>query len=194
MRAPVIQGIIRRRILLNFRVEPEVVQRHLPHPFKPKLMRGWAIAGVCLIRLERIRPRLVRLPIGITSENAAHRVAVVWTDEQGHQHEGVYIPRRDTNAIANYVAGGRLFPGEHHKASFQVKEADGSIDLRLKSNDGLVSVEICGSPGDALPPSSAFASIEEASAFFERGCYGYSATRDGGRPLPRLRTTPLAAE
>ena len=47
MQAPVVQGLIRRRILVNFRVDPEVIQGQLPPAFHPKLVGGWAIAGIC---------------------------------------------------------------------------------------------------------------------------------------------------
>jgi hypothetical protein len=34
MKLPIIEGVIKRRILVNFRVEPEVIQNQLPsHPF-----------------------------------------------------------------------------------------------------------------------------------------------------------------
>ena len=56
MRIPVIKGRIKRRLLVNFRAAPEVVQRIVPDPFRPKLYDGHAIVGVCLIRLEQIRP------------------------------------------------------------------------------------------------------------------------------------------
>jgi hypothetical protein len=76
MRLPVLQGVIRRRILVNFRVDPGVMQAQLPSRFRPKLHRGHAIAGICLIRLESVRPRFVPRLLGFSSENAAHRVAV----------------------------------------------------------------------------------------------------------------------
>ena len=81
MRMPKIQGLIRRRLLVNFRVDPAVIQRLLPAPFRPKLHGGYAVAGVCLIRLENIRPKHVPNAFGISSENAAHRIAVTWEDE-----------------------------------------------------------------------------------------------------------------
>ena len=37
MRLPTIEGTIRRRILVNYRVDPAVIQRHLPSRFRPKL-------------------------------------------------------------------------------------------------------------------------------------------------------------
>src|SRR5258706_15982615 len=97
MRLPVIQGIIRRRILANFRVDPETMQREIPSRFQPKLQNGMAVAGVCLIRLEHICPRLMPEMICLNSENAGHRVAVTW-DEDGLTRQGEVIFRRDTGS------------------------------------------------------------------------------------------------
>ena len=122
MRLPVIQGVIRRRILANFRIDPEVMQREIPARFRPKLQNGWAVAGICLIRLEHIRPKRLPEIVGLNSENAAHRVAVIW-DEAGDAREGVFISRRDTNSQINHLLGGQIFPGEHHAAHFSVNES-----------------------------------------------------------------------
>src|SRR5438309_1015755 len=103
MRIPVIRGTIKRRLLVNFRAEPSVVQSILPEPFHPKLHAGHAIVGVCLIRLEQIRPAGLPAIMGFSSENAAHRIAVEW-DERGVRKEGVFIPRRDTDALVNRLA------------------------------------------------------------------------------------------
>jgi uncharacterized protein YqjF (DUF2071 family) len=180
MKLPVIQGVIRRRILANFRVEPEVMQQQLPARFRPKLQRGFAVAGICLIRLEHIRPRFVPESVGLNSENAAHRVAVLW-EEDGARREGVFIARRDTNSQLNHLLGGRIFPGEHHQSSFSVKEAGSEISLSLESADSTVSVQLEGATATALPPSSIFSSLAEASAFFEAASLGYSVTHDPNR-------------
>lgn len=177
MRLPVIEGVIRRRLLVNFRVDADVIARQLPTPFRPKLHNGFAIGGICLIRLEQLHPAFLALPVGFASENAAHRIAVVWQDEQG-SHEGVYIPRRDTSSLVNHLAGGRLFPGEHHRATFEVITAGEGIDLRMRSLDGAVTVSVSGSIATELPSSSVFANVTEASNFFEAGSLGYSPTQD----------------
>jgi len=179
MRLPVIQGTIRRRILANFRIDPEVMKRELPSRFTPKLQNGCAVAGICLIRLEHVRPRAVPEIVGLSSENAAHRVAVTW-DEDGETREGVFISRRDTNSQLNQLLGGRIFPGEHHRAVFSVEESESEISLRMKSEDGSVAVEIAGCVGSTLPVNSIFSSLEEASMFFEKGSIGYSVTRQDG--------------
>ena len=181
MRLPVIQGVIRRRILVNFRIAPDVMQTQLPTRFRPKLQDGHAIAGICLIRLEAIRPRLVPTVLGLSSENAAHRIAVVWEDQSGELDEGVLIPRRDTDSLVSSFAGGRLFPGEHHRARFEIAENAEKVDVRMESNDGEVSVRVVGHVGGDLPQSSTFGSLSEASTFFERGSLGYSTTSETAR-------------
>lgn len=181
MRLPSIRGVIRRRILVNFRVDPAVMQSQIPSRFHPKLQGGHAIAGICLIRLEEIRPRFVPAILGVHSENAAHRIAVGWKDDSGVDREGVYIPRRDTGSAINALAGGRLFPGEHHRAAFDVRSSGGAIELDVTSSDGEVRVKVRGHAADHLPADSCFASLAEASAFFEGGAVGFSATTDPAR-------------
>jgi hypothetical protein len=105
MYLPTLEGIIDRRLLVNYRVDPAYLQRLLPAPFRPKLIGGMGIAGICLIRLAHLRPRSLPALIGVSSENAAHRIAVVW-DENGVTREGVYNPRRDTASPFNTFVGG----------------------------------------------------------------------------------------
>jgi hypothetical protein len=177
---PTIQGVIRRRLLVNFRVSPEVMQKQLPSRFRPKLQGDHAIAGICLIRLEDIRPKHVPSFIGISSENGAHRIAVTW-EEDGRQREGVYIPRRDTSSLMNHYAGGRLFPGEHHHAQFDVEDDGDRIDLKMCAKDDGVTVEVRAHAAERLPATSVFGSLEEASAYFAGGSVGYSVTNECDR-------------
>jgi hypothetical protein len=180
MRLPTIQGVIDRRILVNYRVDPEVVARLLPAPFRPKRANGYAMAGICLIRLKQIRPAFVPVPAGIGSENAAHRFAVEW-DRDGQRQEGVFIPRRDTSSRLNTIVGGRLFPGEHHHARFEVSETEDRLRVEFKSDDGKARVSVAARLADGLPADSVFGSVDEASRFFEGGALGYSATQKRAR-------------
>lgn len=196
---PAICGVIDRRILVNFRVQPKVVRKLLPPGFRPKLVRGWAMAGICLIRLKDIRPRGVPAMFGVDSENAAHRIAVEW-DEAGRQREGVFIPRRDTNSILNRLGGGRLFPGVHHAATFCVWESGERFKLEMKSKDGGTFVRVLARTTAGLPERSVFSSLTEASDFFLGGALGWSARATGegfdGLELScrEWRMTPLDVE
>lgn len=180
MKIPIIQGIIDRRILVNYRVDPDLLQNHLPPPFRPKRINGYAIAGICLIRLKEIRPRGLPALTGFSSENAAHRFAVEW-QENGRTHEGVYIPRRDSSSRFNVATGGRFFPGVHHHAHFQVTEHDDYLQVILDSHDGNVHLAVTGRVAPNLPPTSIFPTLADASDFFEKGSLGYSPTRQPGQ-------------
>jgi hypothetical protein len=180
MYLPTLEGIIDRRLLVNYRVDPVYLQRLLPAPFRPKLMHGMGIAGICLIRLTHLRPRTLPALIGVSSENAAHRIAVVW-EERGVEREGVYIPRRDTSSPFNTFVGGKLFPGVHHHAHFDVTEGEEAFSIQIASDDGEVRVAVEARVTSDLSEHSIFGSLEEASAFFEQGSLGYSVTREAGR-------------
>lgn len=175
MKIPVIRGLIDRRILVNYRVDPEVLALLLPPPFRPKLVHGFGMVGICLIRLRNIRPWGLPAWLGISSENAAHRAAVEW-EENGVVHEGVFIRRRDTNSRLNSLAGGRLFPGIHHHAKFTVLETDSHYVLALRSDDGETSMSVVADLSERFPTGSLFGSLDEASAFFQAGSLGYSVT------------------
>ena len=172
MKIPVIRGLIDRRILINFVADATVVQRFVPAPFKPKLYKGNAIVGICLIRLREVRPKHFPSFVSLASENAAHRIAVEW-DEKGETREGVYIPRRDTSSFFNHLAGGRVFPGRHHLAKFDVTEDEGSFQIAFKSPDG-ASISLTASKTAAFDPASVFETLDNASAFFKNGAVGYS--------------------
>lgn len=111
--------------------------------------------------------------MGVSSENAAHRFAVEW-DQGGQVYQGVYIPRRDASSRLNTLVGGRLFPGVHHHAQFQVNEREEHFSLDLDSDDRTTHVAVQGSIAAELPTNSIFSSLQEASDFFEAGSLGYS--------------------
>ncbi|MGK2862664.1 MAG: DUF2071 domain-containing protein, partial [Chitinophagaceae bacterium] len=176
MKIPTIQGIIDRRILVNYIVEPDVVRKIVPAPFRPKIFKNKAVVGICLIRLKHIRPKGFPNFIGISSENGAHRIAVEWTENEEIK-EGVYIPRRDTSSLLNSLAGGRIFPGRHYHAKFDVKEENGHYHIAFKSSDG-TTILIDGDKNETLNSGSIFQNLEEASSFFEGGSVGYSPDGD----------------
>ena len=178
MRIPIISGVIDRRILANFRVDPKVLARIVPGPFRPQLITGYGMAGICLIRLRGIRPRWLPACLGIGSENAAHRIAVEW-EEQGITRHGVYIPRRDSSSSWNALAGGRLFPGVHHHSQFVVSETADQFSVEVSNADG-THVAVAGRICSDLPAGSVFESLTQASEFFQNGSIGYSATRQAG--------------
>jgi hypothetical protein len=176
MKLPTIHGFIDRRILVNFTVDPDIVRKIVPEPFNPKVYKGKAIVGICLIRLKNIKPKGLPGFLGISSENGAHRIAVEW-DEEGVTKEGVYIPRRDTSLRLNTLLGGRLFPGKHYLARFNVIEGGGKYHVDFTSSDN-TSISIDAEETDRFNPQSIFETLKNVSDFFEKGAVGYSPNKD----------------
>lgn len=187
-------GVVERRLLVNYRTDPEVTARLLPAPLRPQLVDGHAVAGICLIRLGRLRPHPLPARLGIRTENAAHRIAVEWDTPDGVAC-GVYIPRRDTGSRGTALAGGRLFPGEHHRARYTVQEDAQELRVGYRSTDQTGEVKIHVRLSPARPGSGLFADLAAASEFFRRGSAGYSETANG-RSLDglELRTESWAVE
>jgi hypothetical protein len=104
---------------------------------------------------------------------------VQW-DQDGEVREGVYIPRRVTNSRLNTLVGGRLFPGVHHHARFDVSERHPYYEIAIESDDGLTRLTVKGTARETLPETSIFSSVDEASEFFRAGSLGFSDTRTSG--------------
>jgi len=175
-----ISGVIERRILANYRIEPEVVSRLLPAPFRPKLAGGFAIGGICMIRLGQMRPAWMPFPFGFRSENAAHRIAVEW-DDQGRLRQGVFIPRRHTDSRWNVMAGGLVFPVVQKLARFEVTETAERISVDVRGAGDGTLIHVSGHVTDEFPDDSVFRDLGTASEFFRGGALGYSADASGGR-------------
>jgi len=172
MKLPAIHGIIDRRILINFTADPKDVEKILSAPFRPRTYHGKALVGICLIRLKNIKPKGLPDFMGISSENGAHRIAVEW-EEDGEVKEGVFIPRRDTSLWLNTIVGGRLFPGKHHLAKFNIIETKETYHIDFTSSDN-TKLSLDAREAQTIEKNSVFGTLNNASDFFKKGDVGYS--------------------
>jgi len=171
---PPLAATIERRLLVSYRLDPDVAQSLLPAGLRPHLVDGSAVSGICLLRLGSFRPAFIRPEIGWGAENAAHRIAVQW-DEPGSDtpRSGVYIPIRHSGSRIPVLFGGRLFPGVHRHARFDVHETAERLQVGLTAPDVSVRADVEVVP-DATWSSSLFADVDEASAFYRAGAVGWS--------------------
>jgi hypothetical protein len=180
LQMPDIVGRIERRLLINFRADPTVVESILPAPFSPQIVDGASIVGICIIRLAGARTAGLPARIGITAEHVAHRIAVNLPEGHGSS-SGVFIPRRDTSSPLVSAVGSRFFSGGLQRAHCLVTEMAGHYRAELTSRDHRTDVLVDGELTDRLPASSIFADLSESSAFFQNGSLGYSAGSSPGR-------------
>jgi uncharacterized protein YqjF (DUF2071 family) len=169
---------IDRRLLVNYRIDPELMSKQVPWPLRPQVVHGWAVGGVCFIRLTSTRPPYLNRILGVRSENAAHRYAVEWDDHDGTR-TGVYVPRRDTDSLLTSIAGGRLIPGRYHLARFSVAEKPSGLEISVESRDRQTRLHVTATGSDDLG-GRLFESVEDATTFFRLGSLGYSPRRHSG--------------
>jgi hypothetical protein len=194
MELPVLNGIIDRRILINYRVKPEVVQALLPSHLEPITVNGYASAGICLLRLKNIGVKYSPSFMRITSENAAHRFLVKYFDGDKLVH-GVYIPRRDTDSMLNVMLAGKLFSWPHYTALFEVAEANGIYSVKMRSKDDHSTLQVDARVTDTFPTGSMFDSIDHASGCFHNCSVGVSpSSKPGIFKTIRLKTKTWAVK
>ena len=189
MNGPTMASIIERRLLVNYRLDPDATARLLPRHMSPDLVNGYAVGGICFIRLSSLRPAGLPAFLGVTTENAAHRIAVVWEGPNGPER-GVYIPRRDTSSRLTALVGGRVFPGEHHHARFDVRESFDQLQVSFQSEDATAHAGVVAKVDDELRGSTLFKDISAASSFFQDAPAGCSPRASG----PELDVVTLTTE
>lgn len=170
-----LRGKMRRRLLLTYRVDADVARSLIPAPFRPQLVQGSAVGGICMIALGDLRPGWVRPTFGVSTQNVAHRFAVEW-DEGERVRQGVYVTERHSSGLIPVIGGGRFFPGVQSRARFDVDESETRFQVRMSAPDARVSadVELTEDWDSAL-----FATVQEASDFYRAGAIGWSPARDG---------------
>jgi hypothetical protein len=171
---------VRRRLLISYRLHPAVAQTLIPDQFRPQIVDGSAVAGVCMIGLQSVRPGWLRPRVGLRTENVAHRIAVEW-DENGKTRSGVYIVERHSSSLLPVLAGGRLFPGVQKRARFDLDETESRflVSMTAPGTRVQVDVELGGEWTSTLFPT-----VEAASAFHEQGAVGWSPRRSGNGVEP----------
>nr|MDT0665170.1 DUF2071 domain-containing protein [Micromonospora sp. DSM 115978] len=189
MRKPGMSSVVERRLLVNYRLEPDTVAALLPQSLRPHLVGGWAVAGICLIRLGRARPSWLPGAFGLRSENAAHRIAVEWDGERGPV-TGVYVPRRDSGSAVNVLVGGTFTAVRQHRATFEVHETEQSLHVAYTSRDRLAHIDVDVRSGGKFQGSAVFDDLDQASEFFRHDSVGDSP----GRRLGQLEGLELTTE
>lgn len=189
---PALTGTIRHRLLVTYAADPAAIAPLLPPPFEPELVEGHAVVGVCVLGLDRLRPRGLPSWTGASTVAAAHRIAVRW-EAGGGTRRGVWVQRRDTDRRLPVLLGGRVFPGVHRPAEVEVADtSDRGLRVRVRARDGALVRAECR-PGGPWT-SRLFDDPAAASAFFAGGDVGVSHDRRGRPECVRLDTEAWRAE
>jgi len=170
VRVALVHGVIERRLLVAYRLDPVVAQQVLPPPFRARQINGYAVAGIALARLGRLRPAGLPSVRTLTRETTTHGVAVEWESARA-LHTGVYILHRDRGAPTAVapaaIPRGRLGRRLHPVPEFTVDERADGLRVAYASRDRAVRVEVDVSLGSSLDASALFPDVPTAARFFD---------------------------
>jgi hypothetical protein len=93
----------------------------------------------------------------------------------------VFIWRRDTDRSLVALLGGRLFPGVHGHATFDVSEAPDRLRYSIRTDDDRAHVGLAVAVVDAWQSTELFPTFDDVVRFFERGDRGFSCSLRGDR-------------
>jgi len=176
IRMPRFTSTVQHRMLINYRVDPVVARSLVPAGMRPQLVDGSAVAGICHIQQNQLRPAWLKLPVGLRAESSAHRIAVEWDDATG-THSGVYVAERHSSSPLVRLAGGRLVPGVQKRARFRSSVGGDLIHLELDSPATKVSADV--ELTDEFRSELWRDDLHAASEFFRCGSVGWSPSHEG---------------
>lgn len=163
-----VKGVIARRVLITYRIDPVVVSEILPAPMRPKLYERYAIGGVSLIRHHDLQTDFAPFFRLDVTEGAEYHFAVEF-DEDGKTRSGVYVVRRESNSFSDRDIFELYYPGGPSHSHFDSVETESSILMKVTSLDDDVEIEFKGNVRTDWPEGSVFLTIEDAGDFFFSG-------------------------
>jgi hypothetical protein len=141
-RTPTVQGILRRRLLLNALVDPAEAATRLPPGLRPHRTPVGTVVGCCLLEIEHLRPTGLPAALGVRMRAAAHRISVEWENEDGDRVVGVYVPERRTDSRLAVALGGRWFPGVHRPADIVVRDRAEGFTCAVRGGDCSITAQV----------------------------------------------------
>lgn len=166
--------MVKHRMLINYRLDANFARTLVAEGMRPQLVNGYAVAGICHIVQNRLRPSWLGLPVGLAVEGTAHRIAVEWDDETG-THAGVYIFMRHTNSRFANLFGGFFAPGVHNRARIASSIGGEVVRLELSADGYAADAEVA--IADEFHSVLFRDDLQAASNFFRAGSIGWSPDR-----------------
>lgn len=151
---------IRHCLLVNHRVEPDVLAAVLPEPLVPAVHLGQAWVTVVVVRLEKMRPAGLPPAVGVTDDQLLFR-AMVELDGR----RGAHFLRSEARSGAVAAVASTVSSFNYHRSSVRLAVGADRIGLvprrRGAVADAVASFDI-GAASTELPASSSFARLDEA--------------------------------
>lgn len=171
-----VYGRLMDRYLFNFRVDPDVLENHLPPVdwLKPRIVNGSGVVSFCLLRLKGVTFWPLPSFLGFDTTSCAYRCAVI--DNSGESPEpSVYVLGRNTDLRIVNRLGPVLFSGPMQMIRTSFVNTPSSVDIRAGYLDGqkLFSAKVRPSK-TKKSESQLFNSLDAFVSFIKGGASSYT--------------------
>ncbi len=172
-------GKLDRCWLFTYRAPTELARKLLPWPLEPVTHAGYAFWNVAVCHISAMRPRHFPAFTGMHYWHIAYRLYARLPLAQDKMIEGLYFVRSDCDHRLMSLAGNLLTDFRFHTAQLRVEQHQQALEIGLESPDAPAYVRLLPEEAPQYDPRSAFASLDEASAFLKYKPYGISVDRAG---------------
>ena len=125
---------VRGRVVVFYRVEPDVARGLLPSELRPRITAGSAIVVLCYTHLGRLETRFLPHRLA-TSHHLAYRVSAEAAGENGPTCS-TWVAHRETSSRIGARWNEKVFRHGHGRSRFSIEDDACELTLRVESSRG----------------------------------------------------------
>ncbi len=172
--------------LVNFGMEPSLLQSLLPHPIQPDVYNGEAFLSVVVSELKDMRPTIIPKGLGFNFNQIVYRAIVACNNERG-----VHFLRSDANNRFMCLTGNlfSFFNFNYAGINYSLEDSQHSISVSTndKEADIIANYDLSKATKE-MPKYSVFSSLDEAKSYFVELYVAFSAMRNFSTAVRIQRT------
>ena len=167
------ETIFQNCYLVNYAMEPFLLQSLLPYPIQPNIHNGEAFLSVVVSELKDMRPTFIPKGMGFNFNQIVYRAIVTCNNERG-----VHFLRSDANNKIMCLTGNlfSFFHFNYARIENTLNDGHHSINVLTKNREAdIVANYDLSKVNKEMPEYSVFSSLEDAKEFFVELYVAFSA-------------------
>jgi len=197
--AQTVNAEMEERYIFNFKMNPEVLAKHLPGSFlKPQIINNYSVVSFCILKLKHVVVAPLPAFMGYNTISCAYRIGVVDLSMKPESN-AVYIVERFTDRKTIASLAPTLLSDEIPIAHTSIEENNGYVFITTTDKNGNIvfKARVQKSP---IFKSAFFADTHDFEKFIKAGISSYtpSSREDQITRLDLIKKdniyTPLEAE
>jgi uncharacterized protein YqjF (DUF2071 family) len=174
------RGMVRRRFLINYPVDPSLLEPFLPPGGQLSRHQGKAWFSDCFVHVSHMRPSIVPSALGLSFRCLIHRTRAVLPFPDGKNREAVLVldPSIDSRLLGVVGTSMTGVPFKRRPIEFVTDGSAWRIAVREGTNVIYEVMIRAASFRTEMPANSPFTSLSEADDFLLGVSYGGSWDRE----------------